>query len=222
MSTIIKAGSTLPSQSGLTVAPLAFNLDDMSNQATGYLEKVRTQAQQILNDAQQQASQIRKQAEAEGHRTAQQHAEKMLDTKLAGQMQTVLPALQKVIQELEQSRQLWLQRWEKEALHVATQIAEHVIRREISIKPEITLDLIRETLDLAAGSSEIKLLLNPQDLENLGSQVEGIAASLRAVGSIRIEADQNISAGGCRVETRFGSIDQQIETQLKRIEEELS
>lgn len=221
MSTIIKAGSTLPSQSGLTVAPLAFNLDDMSNQATDYLEKVRVQAQQILRDAQQQADSIRKQAEAQGVQTAQQHAEKMLDTKLAGQMQTVLPALQKVVQELDQSRQLWLQHWEKQAVQVATQIAEHIIRREIKAQPEITLELIRETLDLATGSADVTLQLNPQDLENMRTQVESIAASLRTAGAIRIVAEPSISQGGCRVETRFGSIDQQIETQLKRIQEEI-
>ena len=33
---------------------------------------------------------------------------------------------------------------------------------------------------------------------------------------------RNISAGGCRVETKFGEIDQQIESQLRRIEEDLA
>jgi flagellar assembly protein FliH len=37
----------------------------------------------------------------------------------------------------------------------------------------------------------------------------------------QIEADETISAGGCRVETRFGEVDQQIESQLRRIEEDL-
>ena len=37
-----------------------------------------------------------------------------------------------------------------------------------------------------------------------------------------ITADATISRGGCRVETRFGTIDQQFESQLKRIEEELT
>ena len=36
-----------------------------------------------------------------------------------------------------------------------------------------------------------------------------------------IMADAEITPGGCRVETRFGVIDQQFEAQLQRIEEEL-
>jgi len=44
---------------------------------------------------------------------------------------------------------------------------------------------------------------------------------MAALGSAEVTADAQITPGGCRVETRFGSIDQQFESQLKRIEEEL-
>jgi flagellar assembly protein FliH len=37
-----------------------------------------------------------------------------------------------------------------------------------------------------------------------------------------LSGDPQISPGGCRVETQFGTIDQQFESQLKRIEEELT
>jgi flagellar biosynthesis/type III secretory pathway protein FliH len=35
-------------------------------------------------------------------------------------------------------------------------------------------------------------------------------------------SDATVTAGGCRVETRFGTIDQQFEAQLARVEEELN
>jgi flagellar assembly protein FliH len=38
---------------------------------------------------------------------------------------------------------------------------------------------------------------------------------------VRIVADESITAGGCRVDTEFGSLDQQLEAQLARITEEL-
>lgn len=222
MSTIIKAGSELPRQSGLQIAPLAFNLDDMSHRANDYLGKVRAQAGEILGEARQQADSIRKQAETEGRRAAQQHAEKLIDAKLAQQMQSVLPALQRAVQELSQARQAWLQHWERQAVTVAAQMAERIIRRELATRPEITLDLVREALELAAGSAEISILMNPDDANALGAEVERLVANLRGAGAARIVADPAISRGGCRVETRFGIIDQQLENQLKRIEEELN
>jgi flagellar biosynthesis/type III secretory pathway protein FliH len=37
-----------------------------------------------------------------------------------------------------------------------------------------------------------------------------------------VVADESISPGGCRIETRYGEVDQQIEAQLRRIEEDLA
>jgi flagellar biosynthesis/type III secretory pathway protein FliH len=44
---------------------------------------------------------------------------------------------------------------------------------------------------------------------------------MSAVGGAEVVSDTTIEQGGSRVETRFGTIDQQIESQLKRIEDEL-
>jgi flagellar biosynthesis/type III secretory pathway protein FliH len=47
-------------------------------------------------------------------------------------------------------------------------------------------------------------------------------AELARVGGAEVIADETISSGGCRVDTRSGAIDQQFEAQLARIEEELN
>ena len=44
---------------------------------------------------------------------------------------------------------------------------------------------------------------------------------MSGLGEPQIVADATVSPGGCRVETRFGSIDQTFEAQLARVEEEL-
>jgi flagellar assembly protein FliH len=74
---------------------------------------------------------------------------------------------------------------------------------------------------LAAGAAEITLLVNPTDYENLGSQVNRLAESLCQLAPSAIVPDASITAGGCRVETKFGEVDQTIESQLRRIEQEL-
>jgi flagellar assembly protein FliH len=97
-----------------------------------------------------------------------------------------------------------------------------VIRREVKHAPEITLDLVSEALELAAGSAEVQLRMHPDDLAALGRRVDEIAAKLHRLGAVSVVADGAISRGGCRVDTRFGSIDQQFEAQLARIELELA
>ena len=43
----------------------------------------------------------------------------------------------------------------------------------------------------------------------------------QSLGALHVVADQNVTPGGCRLETEFGSLDQQLEAQLARITEEL-
>jgi flagellar biosynthesis/type III secretory pathway protein FliH len=65
------------------------------------------------------------------------------------------------------------------------------------------------------------LRLNPQDHATLGQQVEAIAKQVASAGTLQIVPDASITPGGCRIDTEFGSLDQQLEAQLARITEEL-
>ncbi len=219
MSTIIKAGEQ-------NVHSVAFNFDDMAVKAGQYLDKVRAEAAQILAKTRQEAVAIRQKAEEEGRKQAQATVEKMVEQRaqelVAGQIKTLLPAVQQVIQDLHHARQTWLSHWERSGVHVAAAIAARVIRRELSREPEITLTLLREALELAAGSAQIRVHLNPQDHQSLGRHVEALFRELATAGTPELIADPQITPGGCRVETRFGVIDQQFEAQLARIEEELT
>jgi flagellar assembly protein FliH len=213
MSTIIRATA-----SGQHAPSVAFNFDDMAVQANRYLEKVRAEAAEITAKAQQQADGVRVKAEQRGYQAGWQAVEQIVRKQLA----TALPALKNVIQDIQHAKQTWLSHWEASAVHVAAAIAQRLIRRELTRQPEITLTLIREALELAAGSSQLRIHLNPADHKAIGQQAEMLIGELSTLTTAELVADPEITPGGCRVETRFGVIDQQFEAQLKRIEEELT
>lgn len=213
---VIKAGDHQTAQC------VPFNFEDMAQQANRYLEKVRAEAARIVAQANKEAADIRRQAEAEGRQAGQQAMAEMVRQQLGQQLATLLPALRQVIQQLQEARQAWLRHWEKRTVHLAAQIASRIIRRELTHQPDIPLQLIREALELAMGSSQIRLLLNPTDYQTLQPQVEMILREFAVLGEVEVVADPAISPGGCRVETQFGLVDQQLQTQLRRIEEELT
>ncbi len=225
MSGIIKA-----TDSNNAIQCVSFNLDDMAVRAEQHvqqcLEQLRVEGTKIVAKAKQEAQGIRKQAETEG-RTAGQVAgqaviEQIVERQLSEQLTTLLPALREVIEDIRHAKQAWLTQWEKNVVHLAIAIAQHVIRRELSVQPEIPLVLVRESLELAAGSSQVRVHLNPADHRALGNQVESFIKEMATLTSAELIADPQITPGGCRVETQFGSIDQQLEVQLARIEEELT
>ncbi len=213
MTTIIRATDRHRGTPGV-----AFHLDDMAVRANGYIDKVRTEAKSIVAAAQREADAIRQKAEQEGRAAGQQAIAKMVQQQLAG----VLSALAKVVQEMQLAKQAWLAQWEASGIHVAAAIAERLIRRELSGRPEIPLALVREALELAAGSSQVRIHLNVEDHKTIAGHVELLVKELSSLTAAEIIADKKVSAGGCRIETNFGVIDQQFEAQIARIEEELT
>ncbi len=212
MPTIIRAADQ-----NMAIAGVAFNFDDLAGQAKKYLDRVRADAAKIVAQARQEAAAERAQAQAEGRQAALAEVERMIQ----GQLATVIPALRQAILDIHQAKQAWLVQWETAGVHLAAEIAKRLIRSELTRQPEIPLNLIREALQLAADSGCVRLLLNPDDHRALGNQVQLLIQEMSGLGQPQIVADASVSPGGCRVETRFGSIDQTFEAQLARVEEEL-
>jgi flagellar assembly protein FliH len=200
----------------------AFNFDDLSQQAQGYLNEVQQKAREILARAQQEATAIRQRAEQEGREAGHRAVEKLVAEQVGREMKSVLPALEKAIEELAQSRHTWLAHWERRAVHLATAIAARIVRREVAQVPEIALGLIQEALEMAAGSSQLTLRMNPADRQALASQIDRLVHDAARLAPLEIVEDPAITRGGCRLQTRHGAIDQQLETQLARIEAELT
>jgi flagellar assembly protein FliH len=217
MSTVIKASG--PSRA---IDGMSFNFDDIGDRAHQYLEQVRRQGADLLAKAQQDAVAIRQQAEEQGRAAALEAAKRILDEKVSQQLTTLVPALREAIERIHAAKANWLLHWEKTAVHVAAAIAGRVIRRELQRTPEITLTLVKEALELASGSEDIQLRMHPDDLAALGEHVQHLVDELSRLAKPQIVGDPQIAKGGCRIDTRFGFIDQQWIAQLDRIEQELT
>lgn len=220
MATIIKHESL--QQVGTALRDVAYQFTDMGRQAEDYCRNVEREASQIVDAARRDAAGIKQEAETAGRRAAEQAIHRILDEKVAQQMKTLTPALKAAAAQIGESRDHWLHRWEASAVDLALAIAGRLVRGELSRRPEIALDWIRQSLELVAGSGEIAIHLNPIDAQTLEPRVAELAAALHPLATTRIVADGTITPGGCRIATEFGSVDGQLEAQLERIKQELN
>jgi flagellar assembly protein FliH len=223
MSAIIKANT--PVVEHASVGAVAFNFDDVTGKANAYLQQVKAEAAQILAKAQKDAEVVRKQAAEQGAKAAVDTAEKnvltRVDAQIKQQMQTALPAVQQMVDAITAARLEWLQKWEQNAVQLSVAIAQKIIRRELTSQPNITLTLVREALELASGSQSVKVYLHPDDHAALGKQVMQLTTQVSQLAPAELIPHEGVTLGGCIVQTEYGTIDQQIESQLKRIAEEL-
>jgi flagellar assembly protein FliH len=221
MATIIKSANAQRHASAPDVRAAAFDLVDMSSRADEYVQAVRHEAAKIVQEAHQKADEIRRAAEEAGHRAAMEAAHRVLDEKVAQRMKSILPALQKAVEQLKDQEARWHKQCETTLVQLAIKIAERLVRREVRNCPEIPQKWIRECLEMATGAVTITLRLHPQDLEGLGSGADRLAEEVGRLAPLTVVADATLDRGGCAVRTEFGTIDMQLPTQLARMEEEL-
>ncbi|MCE5302730.1 MAG: flagellar assembly protein FliH [Planctomycetaceae bacterium] len=193
------------------------NFDDLAAEAERFAAAQKIEADRLVTEARKEADSIRQRAAEEGAMAAAQTVERMVAEQLAPSIE----ALQRAADDLLAARQAWLAHWESSAVRLASAMAARILRGELRRQPEVTLKLVREALELAAGSANVRVRLHPDDLKTLGSEVRAIVDSMSSLGDAELTPDPSITRGGCRVDTRFGTIDQQFESQLHRIEEEL-
>lgn len=216
MATIIKASN----RNALDPAEVV-ELGRSLGRADAEQDWLRDEAARIIVAARREAEEIRRRAADEGRREGEAAAREACLRRQDEQWAHVESAVGAAVEQLDQARAAWLGHWERASIRLAVAIAERLLRRKLPEHPDVPLTLAREALELAAGAGDVRICLNPADRDALGDRVEGLARRFAGLGAIEITADPTVGRGGCRVDTRFGAIDQRMETQLARIEEEL-
>jgi flagellar assembly protein FliH len=106
---------------------------------------------------------------------------------------------------------------EAQLLEMTLALAEVVIRHEASCRPETVRETLQAALEMAAENGNLKVHLNPEDLENVKQFLPQLEQRLNSATRLEIEGDPAISQGGCLVETDSGIIDARLEEQLETL-----
>ncbi|MCH5373120.1 MAG: hypothetical protein JJ992_04035 [Planctomycetes bacterium] len=195
---------------------------DVSHEVRRQLQRASEEAERILDEARAQSERIRHEAERSGRERGDLAFETCVAAEVQRRLETVVPALQQAAELVQASRIGQLKQGESAVLRLASAIAERLVRRELQQRPEIALDLVREALELATGSRQLKIRLNPTDFRSLGDRAADLARLQGDGVAAEVIADAAVSRGGCIVQTEFGTIDQRFESQLARMMEELT
>lgn len=225
---VIKAGELLG------VQPIKFNASDTLAETERRIEQAKVEIEQLQQGARTQAQKLFQDSRNEGYQAGYQEGfakaqaevearhKSDIEKEVVQRMATLQTALGKTVDQLAIARDQWLGEWEKLAIKVACAIASRIVHRVIEAPNDVAQKTCGNVLSLIGRAPHVTVILNPADAETLRLNVSGWTAATRAIGEVELQEDPGISPGGCRVVSEFGSIDATIETQLERIERELS
>ncbi|SDZ74205.1 flagellar assembly protein FliH [Desulfuromusa kysingii] len=149
-----------------------------------------------------------------GHKEALENAENNLEA--------AAQALATASAEINRLRDSVAKNSGQDMLRLVMAIAEQVIRREVAADPKILLSIIENALQSSVRTDQYRIHINPADLESVTQQKPLFLASISGLKNLNIEADPDISPGGCRVDSDLGDVDATLETQLETIRQSLS
>ena len=198
-----------------------YQFSEVELEAENCLAEAKLIAEEIVAEAEAEAEAIRERTHQQALKDSQLTLEQQIARQVEEQVASVSPALQSVMREFQSLKEDWPNHLEPQVCKLAAKMAECLIRKELASDPQLPLFVIQEALDLVSGASQIQLFLNPHDHQLLRESLQQVLLEMGCDRNVEVIADQTISRGGCIVETAAGRIDQQIESRLARILEEL-
>ena len=168
------------------------------------IESIRAQALQVVAEAEASADAIREAARAEGRQ--QGHDEVADQINLTMQ----LAANAKV------ERAQLIAEAEPDVIGVAVEIARRIIHAEVQARPDVVQDMVSRALQRVTAQDGIRVRLNPETMRQLGDSLRRAAASYAERG-VEVVGYETVERVGVVVETRRGTVDGRLETQLERV-----
>jgi flagellar assembly protein FliH len=134
-------------------------------------------------------------------------------------LKSALDTLGQVVQQLDEIRNEIYRYSEKEVVSLAMSIATKIVRNEVTINKNVILNVLKQALKKIVDYDNIKVRVNPSDLQFLKTQNHQFSHLIDTMKSIAFEEDETILTGGCLIETNSGDIDARIDKQLEAVEE---
>lgn len=124
--------------------------------------------------------------------------------------------LHSVIEQLEDALAAMDTQVAQDVLHLGIEIARHVVRQAVAIKPEVVIGVVREAIN-QLPHQHTAVYLNPED----AALVRTHAGEQLTHAGHRIFEDGSVARGGCKVEAGGSHIDATLPTRWRRIVEAL-
>lgn len=189
-----------------TLAPLLF------------LMAAQERAEEILTQAHRQAEVLRQEAYDQGLARGREEGREEA-------MRELLPALSAFTQagqSLSALEERLMSRLTPQIVRLALEIAEKIVGKEVEEDPQVTISVLERARAEIPQARHVCIWLHPADYHTLiDLRPELVRVGEEGGRRVDVIASEEISRGGCRVETEMGVIDATIPTQMQEISRQL-
>lgn len=207
-------------------------LDDAQAFAENRLREAADEIEKMLEDARAQIDVwwLEKRVEDEAASDAARQAGYELgysegaaasEVQLQEKWKSMLSEAADVLKHAYRAREQIIQEAEPFLVELSCAIAEKIIGQQLTLAPEIAVELIRKSLARRREQGVITLCVAPSQLMFIQAAQEELHTAIDSQAELQILPDSTVKDNGCVIRSVYGSIDARIDTQLSEIKREL-
>jgi flagellar assembly protein FliH len=181
------------------------------------LSDVRLLTKAPVLDWQEHLRECEKTAYEQGRR----EGERALGEQLLQQRNEIVELQNGVVTSLKQMLPQLAREMESALIQLALESAKKIVSG-LKIDVKTVESVVREALSQVQDTAEVSVRLNPEDLALLRKHKSPLLEGLPETGPLRFAASEDVTRGGCIVQTRFGLVDAQRETKLEQLRKAVS
>jgi flagellar biosynthesis/type III secretory pathway protein FliH len=197
--------------------PDEIRAESATDEARRIVEDARRAAEEMLQQARASCDSVLRAARDEGYGDGFAQGVEAADRETAGLIATAEAIATNVARE----RDHLLSQAEGELVELAMHVARRVVNTEVSINPDIVVEVCRGAMRRAFQRDSLVVLAHPADLEALRAAGPAMAAQLGGVHSLDFVEERRLERGGVIVRTPVGEIDATFEAKAAKLEDAL-
>jgi flagellar assembly protein FliH len=126
-------------------------------------------------------------------------------------------ALIQMLEELSGNRSKVLEANKQAILDIVFHVCRYILLKEVEVDKDYLIRLVTQLVEKSGSTENIKIYLSPEDYSRAMEVENAIHEKTGQIRGLSVDMDENVSRGGCRVETQLGVIDADLSTQLGEI-----
>jgi flagellar assembly protein FliH len=210
-------------------AMIPFSMKDIETHARALIARAKEQAEAILIEAQNEGEQLKAAAKAEGLAEGKREglAKGLEEGRKNGaqqalsehrtQLANLIKSLTEAAQDLEASRVQLEAEALTEVIDLSVAIATRVTKRQGALDPQVLIANVKEAMKLVVASTDVRISMHPSQKQYLLDALPQLSMTWPALSHVQLIDDDTLAPGGCRVFSRGGQVDADLDGQLDRI-----
>jgi len=192
------------------------------------VEKARWEADEILHtakdEAEREAVSIRDAASEQGHKEGFEQGKQ--DGFVQGEVEgrnaysSEIATLDSLMKNLTEERKKLIGDLQPMLVELVGSALQRCLKKEAA-NGDLVLGFVNEALQKAQDKVQLRLRLNPEDMEQVETKRKELQLSVGA-GDMELIADARIERGGCVLETESGMVDVRLSTVVEQVKESLT